>query len=368
MKQKILITGGAGFIGSHTADALAKKGYRIRILDNLQKEVHAGKWPGYVRNKGYELVRGDVREKRAWQRALRGVSFVYHFAAYQDQRLDFSTFFETNTVSTALLYECIVEKKSPVKKVILASSQFVYGDGMYRCNHSPHIFYPDLRALAQFEKGKWDILCPHGKAARFIPFREGQPVRPTNSYGLSKEALERLALRLGKTYGIPTTAFRYSIVQGPRQSPKNLYSGALRIFVSQALAGVPLTVYEDGRATRDFVSVKDVVAANMLALTNRKTDFEIYNVGGGKAHTVLGFAQAVKRITRTGSKIGIGGFRRTDTRHAVSDISKLKKLGWRPKHTIEESIAAYAEWFKEEGFDKKINRRGLIELRRGIVR
>ncbi|OGZ01624.1 MAG: hypothetical protein A2946_02005 [Candidatus Liptonbacteria bacterium RIFCSPLOWO2_01_FULL_53_13] len=366
MKNYVLITGGAGFIGSHTADALARKGYKIRILDNLQSDVHAGKWPRYIKEKGYELIRGDVRKKNDWQKALRGISYVYHLAAYQDQRLDFSKFFETNTVSTALLYECIVGKKLPVKKVILASSQFVYGDGMYRCSHSNTTFYPELRTALQFARGEWDILCPHRKKAIPRPFCEDQSVNPTNSYGLSKRALEITAIRLGKTYGIPTTVFRYSIVQGSRQSPKNIYSGALRIFIQQALAGVPLTVYEDGHATRDFVSIKDVVAANVLALKNRKTDFEIYNVGGGKAHTVLGFAQAVKRITKTKSKISIGGFRRTDTRHAVSDISKLKKLGWGPKHTTEESIAEYVKWFKEEGFDRKINRRGLIELRRGI--
>ena len=134
-REKILITGGAGFIGSHTADALSKRGYKIRILDNLQPPVHNGRWPGYVLRKGFELMRGDVRKKADWLKALRGVSYVYHLAAYQDQRPDFSKFFETNTTSAAFLYELIVEKKLPVKKVILASTQFVYGDGMYMCAH-----------------------------------------------------------------------------------------------------------------------------------------------------------------------------------------------------------------------------------------
>ena len=183
-KERILITGGAGFIGSHTADALRKEGYRIRILDNLARPVHDGRWPDYVKNKGYELVRGDVREKVAWSKALRGAKWVYHFAAYQDDRPDFSTFFETNTVSTALLYELIAAKKLPVKKIILASSQFVYGDGKYACVHAKNCFYPELRTLEQFEHKKFDILCPHGKPARFIPFREDQHLNPTNSYGL----------------------------------------------------------------------------------------------------------------------------------------------------------------------------------------
>ncbi len=347
MKTKILITGGAGFIGSHTADALSKKGYSIVILDNLEPPVHDGRWPKYVLNKGYKLIRGDVRKKADLLKALKGVSYVYHLAAYQDQRPDFSKFFETNTVSSAIIYELIVEKNLPVKKLILASSQFAYGDGMYQCRHNKKFFFPEVRTEKQFKAKKFDILCEHGQPAKFYPFRENQQLTPTNAYGLSKEAIERLSLRFGKTYGIPTTLFRYSIVQGPRQSPRNLYSGALRIFTIQALSGKPITVYEDGIQTRDFVNVNDVVAANILALKNKKTDFEIFNVGGGKAYRVVDFAKTVKEVTGSKSPVVIGGFRRTDTRHAVSDISKLKKLGWKPKFDTEKSVRDYAEWYKK---------------------
>lgn len=354
-REKVLITGGAGFIGSHTADALAKKGYSIVIIDNLAPPVHNGRWPKYVLNKGYKLICGDVRKKADLAKALKGVHYVYHLAAYQDQRLDFSKFFHTNTVSAALIYELILEKKLPVEKVILASTQFAYGDGMYQCAHRDQrletrnkVFYPELRTEKQFKSKRFDILCKHGKPAKFHPFREDQQLTPTNSYGLSKEAIERLALRLGKTYGVPTTLLRYSIVQGPRQSPRNLYSGALRIFTVQALAGKPITVYEDGQQTRDFINIDDVVAANLLCLKNRRTDFKIFNVGGGKAYKVIDFAKTVKEITGSKSPIVIGGFRRTDTRHAVSDISKLKKLGWRPKFGPEKSVKDYAEWYRRE--------------------
>ena len=345
--NRVLITGGAGFIGSHTADALANKGFQVRILDSLQEEVHRGKWPKYIQRKGYELIRGDVRDKSDLVRALRDVNYVYHLAAYQDQRSDFSKFFTTNTVSTALLYEIAVEKALPLKRIVTASSQFVYGDGHYQCAHARTTFQPELRTRVALEQGTYDVLCPHGKPAEFTRFKEGQPLTPTNSYGLSKEAIERLSLRLGKTYGIPTTIFRYSIVQGPRQSPLNLYSGALRIFVTQALAGKPITVYEDGLQKRDFVNVADVVAANLAVLRNPLAAFEVFNVGGGTAYTVMQFARAVKRITGSRSPIVVGGFRRTDTRHAVSDTTKLKKLGWRAKHTIEQSISDYAGWYKE---------------------
>jgi dTDP-L-rhamnose 4-epimerase len=346
-KRRVLVTGGAGFIGSHTADALAAKGHSVRILDNLQHEVHRGSWPGYIRGKGYELIRGDVRKRSDWLRALKDVDYVYHLAAYQDQRPDFSHFFTTNTVSTALLYEVAVEKKLPLRRVVTASSQFVYGDGIYRCVHSGAPFRPELRERAALDRAEFDVRCPHGKAARFSPFKEDQPLTPTNSYGLSKEAIERLSLRLGKTYGIPTTLVRYSIVQGPRQSPLNLYSGALRIFVTQALAGKPITVYEDGRQKRDFVNIADVVAANLTVLRKRDAAFEIFNVGGGRGYTVMEFARAVKRISGSASPIVVGGYRRTDTRHAISDTRKLERLGWKPKHGIDRSIQDYVAWYDE---------------------
>lgn len=346
-KEKILITGGAGFIGSHTADALSKLGYRIRILDNLEPPVHSGQWPDYVLGKGYELIRGDVSRKSDLKKALKGVNYIYHFAAYQDQRPNFSKFFKTNVVSAALLYEIILEEKLPVKKIILASSQFVYGDGCYYCSYDKkNIFYPELRTLKQLENKQWNILCPNKKPAKFIPFKESQLPNPTNSYGLSKAALENLALRLGKTYNIPTVILRYSIVQGARQSPRNLYSGALRIFITQALANKPITVYEDGQQLRDFVNIKDVVRANLSVLKNSRADFEIFNVGGGKDYKILDFAKFVKKITKSNSPIVVGGFRRTDSRHAISDISKIKKLGWSPKRTPKDSIKEYLKWLK----------------------
>ena len=271
--KKVLITGGAGFIGSHTADALKKLRYKIKILDNLAPPTHkTPKWPAYVLGKGYELIKGDVCDRRVVSRALQGVDFIFHFAAYQDQRNDFSHFFKINTLSSALLYELITEKKFPVKKIILASTQFVYGDGKYLCSRSKKEFFPEPRALSALKKGDWSIKCPNGHPATFLKFEEDQKLTPTNSYGLSKQAMENLALRFGKTHGLSTTILRYSIVQGPRQSPHNLYSGAMRIFVSQALASVPLTVYEDGLETRDFVNIEDVVRANLLTLKNPKTN------------------------------------------------------------------------------------------------
>jgi dTDP-L-rhamnose 4-epimerase len=350
-KKKVLIIGGAGFIGSHTADFLVSKGYSIRILDNLEPPVHEGEWPNYVKGKNYELVKGDVANKEVLTEAIRGVDYIFHLAAYQDQMPDFSKFFRVNTVSTALIFEIIQENNFPVKKIVYASSQFVYGDGIYMSRDGKE-FYPELRSEEQFKNKIWEILDSKEEVARFIPFKEEQKVNPTNSYGLSKIASENLALRLGKTYKIPVSIVRYSIVQGARQSPRNIYSGALRIFVTQALSGQPITVTEDGNQLRDFVNVEDVVRANALMIEDKRTDFEIYNVGGGNGYRIKDFAEVVKKITQSDSEILIDGrFRRTDARDSISDISKLRELGWSPIHTPEKSIQDYADWIKAEGFD-----------------
>ncbi len=366
-KEKILITGGAGFIGSHTADALSKYGYKIRILDSLESPVHQNhRWPKYVLGKGYELIKGRVEHKPTLEKSLKGVSFVYHFAAYQDQRQDFSNFFKINTTSSALLYEIIHAQKIPVRKIILASTQFVYGDGKYLCPHSRQEFFAQPRTLSQLEKKDWSIRCSHGSPAKFIPFKEDQQLTPTNSYGLSKEAAEKISLRLGQTYGVPATCLRYSIVQGDRQSPYNLYSGALRIFISQAILGVPLSVYEDGLQSRDFIDINDIVSANLLVLKNPKTNFEVFNIGSGQAYKVLDFAKLVKKITHSDSKINLGSFRRTDTRHAVSNISKIKKLGWRPRFSTTDSIHKYITWFKKEKFNQKLKTQDFITFKEGL--
>lgn len=353
MPEKVLITGGAGFIGSHLADALIKEGYQVRIIDALCPPVHEGFWPDYVLNKGFELFQGDVTKKEDLEKALAGVSAVYHFAAHQDQLPNYSKFFDTNTTSTALIYEIINEKKLPIKKVVYSSSQFVYGDGFY-LDSTGNKFMPSLRSPEQFRKGEWEILDSFGGRAKFIPFTEGQKPNPTNSYGLSKLASENFALTLGKQLGIPTTIVRFSIVQGPRQSPRNIYSGALRIFVTQALSGAPITVYEDGNQTRDFVNVADVTKANVLMLKDAKTNFRIFNIGGGTPHKVLDFAKLVKEITRSQSEIKVdGSFRSTDTRHAVSDVSSLKALGWQPEFTPEKSIQDYSNWIISSKYDVK---------------
>ena len=343
----ILITGGAGFIGSHTADALLERGEQVRVLDSLEPPIHQGAPPEYM-SSDIEFIKGDVRDRVAMSRALDGVDAVIHLAAYQDYLPDFSHFFQVNSVSTALLYELIVEHHYPIRKIVIASSQAAYGEGPYDCPEHGRI-WPNGRTLEQLSQGQWELICPSCGAALTSILADETTINPGNSYAISKHSQEAIGFTLGRRYQIPTTAFRYSIVQGPRQSFSNAYSGACRIFCMRMHFGQPPMVYEDGGQLRDYVNINDVVRANLLALDQPVTDGEVYNVGGGKAVSVSEFAQAVINIFGKRNEPDIPGkFRFGDTRHIISDISKLKRLGWRPAFTIQDNIQSYITWLREQ--------------------
>lgn len=347
--MNLLVTGGAGFIGSHTVDLLLARGHTVRVLDALTPPVHAaGERPDYLPAE-VELIHGDVRDRDAWARALAGVEAVFHFAAYQDYLPDFAKFFHVNAAGTALLYEVAVEQRLPLRKIVVASSQAVYGEGRYRCaNDGPQ--YPGPRSEAQLQAHAWEPRCPvcgEALAAEWTP--EAAPANGHNAYAMSKHAEEVLALNLGRRYGLPTVAMRYSIVQGARQSYRNAYSGAMRIFAMQALAGQPLTVYEDGQQLRDFVYVGDVARANLLVFEDDRADFQAFNVGGGRAVTVLDFARLVAQ--RAGSAAApqvTGEYRFGDTRHILSDVARLQALGWRAQGTLEGNIDEYLAWAQQQ--------------------
>jgi dTDP-L-rhamnose 4-epimerase len=343
--MRVLVTGGAGFIGSHTIDLLLKRGHAVRVLDALEPPVHrSGRVPDYLPREA-EFVRGDVRDRAAWERALEEVDAVYHFAAYQDYLPDFSKFFHVNTVSTALLYEVVIEKRLPIRKIIVASSQAVYGEGKCRCAEHG-VQYPGQRPAEQLARREWEVGCPVCGAPMQAELTDESVVKPHNAYAMSKYGEEMIALNLGRRYGIPSVGMRYSITQGPRQSFRNAYSGVLRIFAMQLLAGERPTVYEDGLQRRDYVSVHDVARANLLALEDSRADDQAFNVGAGRAWTVLEFArimaQAVGRPDLEPRVLG--AYRFGDTRHIISDVSKLRALGWEPLGSPEQSARAYLAW------------------------
>jgi len=343
----ILITGGAGFIGSHTADALIECGHRVRVLDNLQKTVHPRGLPDYL-NPAVEFMPGDVREKADWLKALVGIDAVYHLAAYQDYLTDFSSFFHTNAVSTALLYEVLVEtgQYRDIRKVIVAASQAVMGEGRYRCPScgpsDGEPIYPQIRTENQLAQGRWDHTCPAcAGTLQWVPSDE-TVVNPCNQYALSKHSQEQIAIQLGRRYAIPSVVMRYSIVQGPRQSFYNAYSGAMRIFALALYFDKAPTIFEDGRQIRDFVNIEDVVAANRLVLEHPAADYQVFNVGGGRAWTVNAFYEAMQAITGKQIEPELSGYYRFgDTRHIFSDTARLQALGWCAAKGVETSIADY---------------------------
>jgi len=339
---RALVTGGAGFIGSHTVDALLKRGFDVRVLDLLVPPVHDGSVPSYV-PKEVEFVRGDVRDREAMSRALRDVDVVYHLAAYQDYLPDFSTFFSTNAVGTALLYELIVAEARKVDLVVVASSQAVYGEGRYE-EHGRTV-YPGPRAEEDLARGEWEHRSTIDDSQLEPGWTDEAVMRPHNSYGLSKRDQDEIATHLGRRYGVPSVAFRYSIVQGPRQSFRNAYSGALRAFTVQLGSKVAPLIYEDGQQIRDYVGIHDVVRANMLPLDKPEMAYQSFNVGGNRTVRVLELVDLVARVMDVELEPLIPGLYRVgDTRHIRADVSSLERYGWRVRDGLEGTVREYTEW------------------------
>ncbi len=342
--MRILVTGGAGFIGSHTCDRLLSLGHDVIVLDALTQPVHRdGRKPAYL-NPEIDFYQGDVRNRDLLANLLRRVDAVYHFAAYQDYLTDFARFSDVNVVSTALIYEIIVAERLDIARIVVASSQAAMGEGLYRCP-SDGDQLPGMRPEKALAAAKWEIPCPQCGGPMELQATPERISHPQNAYGISKLGEEMVAINLGRRYDIPTAALRYSIVQGPRQSVYNAYSGACRIFCLSYKQGIAPTAYEDGQAIRDYVNIDDVVDANILVLEDDRAIGQVFNVGGGTPVTTKEFADIV--MLQYGSVLeakSTGEYRFGDTRHILSDVSKLRKLGWEPRRTPADSVRAYAAW------------------------
>ena len=336
--MKALITGGAGLIGSHIVDLLIEKGHQAVILDNLAKPTHLKGRPGWI-NPQAEFIEGDVRKREDWERALVGVDWVFHQAADGGFTSAIGHYFSNNSLPTATLYE-LIRDKFPVQKVVTASSQAVFGEGKYTCPEHGAA-YPEPRRVEQLEVGEWEMPCPVCGRAMAGALIGEEHVNPLTPYALSKYMNEILALNLGKLYGIPTVALRYSLTYGPRQSLFNPYTGITSIFSTRILAGKPPVIYEDGQQTRDFIFVEDVARANLLVAEKEAANFQAFNVGTGVATTVLDFVRLLNlAYGKEIQPVLRGEFRPGDFRHLAADSSKLKRTGLVPANSSRRGIEA----------------------------
>jgi len=347
--MNVLITGGAGFIGSHTADRLLQEGHSVRVLDSLEEPVHQNKQkPKYLDDR-IEFILGDVCDEKTLLQSMIDCDVVFHFAAFQDYLPIFSKFVDVNVSSTAKIYELIVKHNLPIQKVIVASSQSTLGEGVYTDANGQKVL-PDMRTDENLKEGLWNPVCPptHEPPIEYSLTDESVN-NPQNPYGISKIAEEKFALYLGKRYNIPSVAMRYSIVQGSRQSFYNAYSGACRIFCLSFHQNKTPQIYEDGNQIRDYINIHDVVDANILVMNDERANYEMFNVGGGLPITVNEFAKVVAEIFghEDYKPKPSGKYRFGDTRHIFSDISKLKSLGWSPKRTVHDSVKEYKEWLED---------------------
>jgi dTDP-L-rhamnose 4-epimerase len=345
--KRILVTGGAGFIGSHLVDALVKEGHKVRILDNLEPQVHS-EVPAYL-NARASFIQGDIRSDESIRAALKDIDVVFHHTAavgvgqsmYQIQK-----YVDVNSGGTAKLLDTIVNGKYDIEKLIVASSMSIYGEGAYRCG-SCGVVYPKQRTESQLEAGQWDLKCARcDQKLEPLPTDEDKPMYPTSVYAVSKRDQEELCLSVGRAYKIPTVALRYFNVYGPRQSLSNPYTGVCAIFLSRIKNNKRPLIFEDGVQSRDFVSVHDIVSANLLAMNKKEADYEALNVGTGKPISITGIARLLIRLCGKNLEPEvISKYRAGDIRHCYPDISKIRtKLGYSPQTDLEEGMKELIEW------------------------
>lgn len=350
--KRILITGGAGFIGSFLTDELIKNGYTVRILDNLEPQVHEKKKPAYLNPKA-EFIKGDVNNYKDFKKALVGIDVVYHLAAsvgVGQSNYDIKKYSDANIGGMANLWDIIINEKLAIKKVIMTASMTSYGEGDCKCVKCG-IVQPALRPDTQMKKKDWNLYCPNcNRVVVPVATKERSQFNNNSIYALSKNVQESMMMLLGKMYKIPVVSLRCFNVYGPRQSLSNPYTGVSAIFISRLKNDNQPVVYEDGLQSRDFISVHDVVDALILVMKNKKADYEIFNMGSGKPTPIKEIAQTLAKLLKKNIEPKVnGGFRINDIRHCFADVSKIKKLlNWKPKVTLEQGLKELIVWSENE--------------------
>ena len=356
MSGRVLITGGAGFIGSHLADELLEHGYQVRALDNLSDQVHGPRSPGIGRP-GYlspevELIEGDVRDRQAVRRALEGVDAVYHYAArvgVGQSMYEIEKYTSVNNLGTAVLLEALIEK--PVRSLIVASSMSIYGEGLYVDSQGSPVAGQE-RGLERLKAHDWEVRDGQGRPLTPMPTPETKAPCLSSVYALSKYDQERMCLMMGRAYSIPTVALRFFNVYGTRQALSNPYTGVLAIFASRLLNGNPPLIFEDGHQMRDFVHVSDVARASRLALLALETGAvrdQVFNVGSGRQYTVREIARAMADVLgrKDVEPEVTGKYRVGDIRHCFADITMARRvLGYEPQMPLERGLIELSSWLE----------------------
>ena len=368
MQERVLITGGAGFIGSHLADELLTHGYRVRALDNLVEQVHGNGRPAYL-DPDVELVEGDVRDEAAVRRALAGVDAVVHFAArvgVGQSMYELAEYTGANTAGTAVLLEAIIDQ--PVRKLLVASSMSVYGEGAYETFDGEPVVAE--RTPEQLDRGTWDLLDDLGRPLRPLATPETKEPALASVYALTKYDQERLCLMVGSAYDVPAVALRFFNTYGTRQALSNPYTGVLAIFASRLLKGKRPLVFEDGRQLRDFVAVSDVVRACRLALESDRADGHALNIGSGRCVSVLEVAERLAQVL--GVEIEgevMGKFRAGDIRHCFADVSLARELlGFEARTQLDQGMADLAEWLEGQVAEDRVDGAAAELAVRGLTR
>ena len=371
MSNHILITGGAGFIGSHLADALLARGHRVRALDNLSPQVHgntAGR-PDYLAD-DVELMRGDVRDPDVVRHALKGIDVVYHLAAavgVGQSMYEIAHYTAVNNLGTAVLLEALAAQ--PVGRLIVASSMSIYGEGLYHCPDGS-IGIGEERGLAQLRRGDWEVRNARREVLTPVPTPETKLPSLASVYALSKYDQERMSLLIGRAYGIPTTALRFFNVFGTRQALSNPYTGVLAIFAARLLNDNRPTVFEDGQQRRDFVSVYDVARACCLALERPDSAGDVFNIGSGQPYTISEIAERIARVMGKGylEPELTGKYRVGDIRHCFADITRARTLlGYEPEVDLEDGLEELATWLEGQSATDRVEQASAELAARGLT-
>jgi dTDP-L-rhamnose 4-epimerase len=378
--MKVLVTGGAGFVGSFLCEELHRSGHDIRIFDNFEPQVHSAGdgnlrdlMPGGRPVKGVELAYGDVRSPVQLAAALKGVDAVVHLAAQVgvgQSMYEVHRYVDHNTVGTAVLLELLAARKHDVRKLVVASSMSIYGEGAARCA-SCGVVTPELRGATQMSAGDWEVRCPAcGRTTDPMPTAESKPVLPTSIYAITKRDQEEMCLVVGRAYDIPTVALRFFNIYGPRQSLGNPYTGVAAIFSSRLLNRRAPVVFEDGNQTRDFVHVKDIVQAISLALTKDDANGHVFNVGTGRPTSIKEVAVLLAKKLRADVAPQIEyKFREGDVRHCYAGIGKIKEqLGYKPTIELENGIDDLIAWAESQKAEDRFEFAAAELAKRGLAR